>query len=66
MGTHAGRRAFICFALSSDFPPQVVMKWAGHKGYKAMKPYIDIAEKVTAEQMTIFEKELKGETEKNS
>ena len=59
IGTHAGRRTFICFALSSGIPPQVVMKWTGHKDYKAMKPYIDIAEKVKAEQMAIFEKGLK-------
>lgn len=58
IGTHAGRRTFICFALSSGIPPQVVMKWTGHSDYKAMKPYIDIAEKVKAEQMAIFEKGL--------
>ena len=51
---------FICFALSSGIPPQVVMKWTGHSDYKAMKPYIDIAEKVKAEQMAIFEKGLDG------
>ena len=60
VGTHAGRRTFICFALSSGIPPQVVMKWTGHSDYKAMKPYIDIAEKVKAEQMAIFEKGLDG------
>ena len=59
IGTHAGRRTFICFALSSGIPPQVVMKWTGHSDYKAMKPYIDIAEKVKAEQMALFEQELK-------
>ena len=58
IGTHAGRRTFICFALSSGIPPQIVMKWTGHSDYKAMKPYIDIAEKVKAEQMAIFEKGL--------
>ena len=60
IGTHAGRRTFICFALSSGIPPQVVMKWTGHSDYKAMKPYIDIAEKTKAEQMAIFEKGLMG------
>ena len=60
IGTHAGRRTFICFALASGIPPQVVMKWTGHSDYKAMKPYIDIAEKVKAEQMAIFEQGLKG------
>ena len=60
IGTHAGRRTFICFALANGIPPQVVMKWTGHTDYKAMKPYIDIAEKVKAEQMGIFEKGLDG------
>lgn len=59
IGTHAGRRTFICFALSQGIPPQVVMKWTGHSDYKAMKPYIDIAEKTKAEAMNLFEKGLK-------
>ena len=37
IGTHAARRTFICFALSSGIPPQVVMKWTGHSDYQAMK-----------------------------
>ena len=41
--THAGRRTFICYALSQGIPPQIVMKWTGHSDYKAMKPYIDVA-----------------------
>jgi len=36
------------------------MKWTGHSDYKTMKPDIDIAEKVKAEQMSIFEKGLDG------
>ena len=59
IGTHAGRRTFICFALSSGIPPQVVMKWTGHSDYKAMKPYIDIAEKTKAQAMNVFEDALK-------
>lgn len=59
MGTHAGRRTFICFALSSGIPPQVVMKWTGHSDYAAMKPYIDIAEKTKANAMKLFEMEMK-------
>lgn len=58
VGTHAGRRTFICFALSSGIPPQVVMKWTGHSDYKAMKPYIDIAEKTKANAMALFEANL--------
>jgi integrase len=44
IGTHAGRRTFICNALALGIPAQVVMKWTGHSDYKAMKPYIDIAD----------------------
>jgi hypothetical protein len=46
---------FICFALSSGVPPQVVMKWTGHSDYKAMKPYIDIAEKTKTDAMKLIE-----------
>ena len=59
IGTHAGRRTFICFALSQGIATQVVMKWTGHSDYKAMKPYIDIAEKTKAEAMNVFEMGLK-------
>ena len=51
IGTHAGRRTFICFALSSSIPPQVVMKWTGHSDYKSMKPYIDIATRTKSDAM---------------
>lgn len=59
IGTHAGRRTFICFALASGIPPQVVMKWTGHSDYKAMRPYIDIAEKIKAAAMSLFDENLK-------
>ena len=35
-------------------PPQVVMKWTGHSDYKAMKPYIAIADSAKAEAMKLF------------
>ena len=54
IGTHAGRRTFICNALSLGIPPQVVMKWTGHSDYKAMKPYIDIADETKANAMSKF------------
>lgn len=54
LGTHAGRRTFICNALSLGIPPQVVMKWTGHSDYKAMKPYIDIADEIKASAMAKF------------
>ena len=45
------RRTFICFALASGIPPQVVMKWTGHSDYKSMKPYIDIATRTKSDAM---------------
>ena len=49
IGPNAGHRTFICFALASGIPPQVVMKWTGRSDYQAMKPYIEIAEKTKAD-----------------
>jgi integrase len=54
IGTHAGRRTFICNALALGIPTQVVMKWTGHSDYKAMKPYIDIADDIKANAMSRF------------
>ena len=54
LGTHAGRRTFICNALSLGIPAQVVMKWTGHSDYTAMKPYIDIADNIKADAMSKF------------
>ena len=56
MSTHAGRITFICKALSMNIPPEVVMKWTGHSDYKAMKPYIAVADKVKADAMKLFDK----------
>lgn len=51
MSTHAGRRSFICNALSAGIPVNVVMKWTGHSKYEAMKPYIDVADTIKAKEM---------------
>ena len=44
----------ICNALALGIPAQVVMKWTGHSDYKAMKPYIDIADDIKANAMNKF------------
>ena len=54
VGTHTGRRTFICNALAIGVPVQVVMQWTGHSDFKSMKPYIDIADKIRAGEMTRF------------
>lgn len=54
IGTHTGRRTFICNALALNVPVQVVMKWTGHSDFKSMKPYIDVADKIRANEMARF------------
>ena len=55
VGSHTGRRTFICHALSMGIPPEIVMKWTGHSDYKAMKPYIDVVDEIKAESMKKFD-----------
>lgn len=64
LGTHAGRRTFICNALSMGIPAQTVMKWTGHSDYKAMKPYIDVADKDKQEAMSLWDKKESNDTDK--
>lgn len=55
IGTHTGRRTFICNALMLGIPPQIVMKWTGHSDYASMRPYIDIADTAKAKAMAKFD-----------
>ena len=61
LSTHAGRRSFICNALTLGIAPEVVMKWTGHSSYAAMKPYIDICDSVKKQAMTRFDTLLSAE-----
>lgn len=56
IGTHTGRRTFICNALMLGIPPEIVMKWTGHSDYRTMKPYIDIADSAKKTAMDLFNK----------
>ena len=56
--THTARRTFISYALSRGIPPETVMKWTGHSDYKAMKPYIEIAEKEKERAMSTINEHL--------
>lgn len=54
MGTHTGRRTFICNALLLGIPANVIMKWTGHRSYKSMQVYIDVTDKAKEENMNLF------------
>ena len=64
IGTHVGRKTFICFALSNGVAPDVVMKFTGHSDYKSMKPYIDITEDAKREAIKVMEKAFNKKTKK--
>lgn len=55
IGTHAGRRTFICNALMMGISPTVVMQWTGHSDYRAMRPYIAISDQARADAMKLFD-----------
>lgn len=55
IGTHTGRRTFICNALTMGIPAATVMEWTGHSDYKAMKTYVRIADKEKAKAMRKFD-----------
>ncbi|NCB69047.1 MAG: site-specific integrase [Bacteroidia bacterium] len=54
IGTHCGRRTFICNALMMGIAPTTVMKWTGHSDYKSMQPYIDVADAEKKKAMSLF------------
>lgn len=53
--SHTARRTFVCNALSIGIPPNIVMKWTGHKNYKSMNPYIDVTTNAKKESMNLFD-----------
>ena len=56
ISSHAGRRTFICNALALGVPPTIVMQWTGHADYRAMKPYIAVADTARRQAMGAFDK----------
>ena len=52
LGTHAGRRTFVCLMLRLGVPATTVMQWTGHSSYKAMTPYIAVSDAAKAEAMS--------------
>lgn len=56
LGTHSGRKTFVCNALALGIPAEVVMKFTGHSTHEAMRPYIAIAEELKKIEMSKFNK----------
>lgn len=54
--THCARRTFVVNALRLGIPAEVIMKWTGHKDFKAMRPYVAIVDELKRENMALFDK----------
>ena len=54
LGTHGGRRTFICAALELGIPTTVIRKITGHANEAAMRPYIAITDKTKIDAMSKF------------
>lgn len=52
--THCARRTFVVHALRLGIPAEVIMKWTGHSGFSAMRPYVAIVDELKAQQMAKF------------
>lgn len=61
MSTHVGRKTFVCVSLSLGASPQAIMKITGHSDYKAMKPYIEVADKDKIKAMQLWNKQKESE-----
>lgn len=55
VGSHTARRTFIVNALSMGIPPNIVMKWTGHRNYNSLLPYIDITDEAKENAMKLFD-----------
>jgi len=53
--THDARRTFVVISLFLGIPETVVMKWTGHSDYRAMKPYIQIVDKLKQQEMSKYD-----------
>ena len=54
IGTHTARRTFICNAIAMGIPVEVLIKWTGHKDFKAMSPYLKVMEELKTSEMNKF------------
>lgn len=54
--THIGRKTFVVNALTLGISPMVIMKWTGHSDIKAMRPYMEIVDKLKESEMDKFNK----------
>ena len=56
---HVARKTFVCSSIHLGIPQSVVMKCTGHSDYRAMCPYIEVADEPTAREFAKWELQSK-------
>lgn len=56
---HAARRTFVCSSIHLGIPQSVVMKCTGHSDFRAMRPYIEVADETTARELAKWDLQSK-------
>lgn len=51
LSCHDARRTFVCCSLAFGITPTTVMSCTGHADYKAMQPYIDVADETARKEI---------------
>jgi len=59
MSCHDARRTFVCSSLHLGIPQSVVMKCTGHSDFRAMRPYIEVADETTARELSKWDLQAK-------
>ncbi|CAA7197503.1 site-specific integrase [Chryseobacterium potabilaquae] len=54
LSTHAARRTFVINSLRLGIPVEVIIKWTGHKDFKALRPYVKIVDDLKRSEMDKF------------
>lgn len=57
LSCHDGRRTFVCCSLAFGISATTVMSCTGHADYKAMQPYIDVADETARKEIKKWDKQ---------
>lgn len=59
LSCHDARRTFVCNSLHLGISQSVVMKCTGHADFRAMRPYIEVADETTARELAKWDLQSK-------
>lgn len=59
LSCHDARRTFVCNSIHLGIPQSVVMKCTGHSDFRAMRPYIEVADETIARELAKWDLQSK-------